>query len=114
MSLYIKKLMEEVAREAAAEPQPSHIHKRLERWYNNLPPVARNRPYAMSELEEALKVPGRFLSAVLIEAGWTRKRRWEGTAHYYRYWDPPGIRAQGAQRSRLSKAKADLETERER
>jgi hypothetical protein len=43
-----------------------------------------------SELEKALGVAGRFLSAVLIEAGWTRKRRWQGTAHYYRFWLPPG------------------------
>lgn len=89
MSAYIKKLMEEAARQNAADPQPSYIHKRLERWYSSLPPVARNRPYAMCELQAALKIPGRFLSAALIEAGWTRKRRWVGTAHYYRYWIPP-------------------------
>ena len=85
---YIKKLMRDAEREAAAEPPPSHVHTRLERWFNSLPPVARNRPYAMSELEAALHVPGRFLSATLIEAGWTRKRRWDGP-HYYRFWVPP-------------------------
>jgi hypothetical protein len=91
----LTKLTKDAEREAAAEPPPSNIHKRLERWFNSLPPVARNRPYAMSELEAALHVPGRFLSATLIEAGWTRKRRWEGTAHYYRYWLPPGQRPLG-------------------
>jgi hypothetical protein len=43
----------------------------------------------MVEIEKALGVPGRLLSATLIDAGWVRKRRWQGTAHYHRYWLPP-------------------------
>jgi hypothetical protein len=67
------------------------LRLRLEAWHRNLPPVARNRPFAMAELEAAMDIPGRLLSATLIEAGWTRKRRWQGTAHYFRYWLPPHV-----------------------
>jgi hypothetical protein len=90
MSAYIKKLVDDLAQENATAPI-SNIRQRLEAWHSGLPHVARNRPFAMSELEQALGVAGRFLSRTLIEAGWTRKRRWEGTAQYYRYWVPPNL-----------------------
>lgn len=89
MSAYIKQLVDDLASENAAAPI-ANIRQRLEAWHSGLPLVARNRPFAMSELEQALGVAGRFLSATLIEAGWTRRRRWDGTAHYYRFWQPPG------------------------
>ncbi len=93
VSLYIKTLQQAVARQAEAKgaaPPNLKLRQRLEAWHSSLPLASRNRPFAMSELEKALGVAGRFLSAVLIEAGWTRKRRWQGTAHYYRFWLPPG------------------------
>jgi len=90
MSAYIAKLMREVEQaRACAEARPSSLRQRLDAWHSSLPPVSRRRAFAMSELEAALGVAGRFLSATLLEAGWTRKRRWQGTAHYYRYWLPP-------------------------
>ncbi len=94
MSLYIKTLQQAVAREAeakAAAPPNAKLRQRLNAWHGSLPLASRNRPFAMSELEKALGVAGRFLSATLIEAGWTRKRQWQGTTHYYRYWLPPGV-----------------------
>ncbi|WP_294536925.1 hypothetical protein [uncultured Rhodoblastus sp.] len=91
MSLYIKELMRDAERaSAAAEAQRWPLLQRLEAWHKSLPPASRNRPFAMVELEQATGVAGRLLSATLIEAGWTRKRRWQGTAHYYRFWLPPG------------------------
>jgi hypothetical protein len=91
MSLYITLLQREAERaRAAAEPKPSSLRQRLETWHHSLPLASRKRPFAMVELEQACGVPGRLLSATLIEAGWTRKRRWQGTAHYYRFWLPPG------------------------
>jgi hypothetical protein len=42
MSLYIKKLMEEVAREEAAnKPKTSSLRRCLETWHLRLPSVAR-------------------------------------------------------------------------
>jgi hypothetical protein len=95
-SLYIKELMRGVEQAgAAAEAKPSSLRQRLEAWHSSLPLASRNRPFAMVELEQATGVAGRFLSATLIQAGWTRKRRWQGTAHYYRFWLPPtGVAAQ--------------------
>ncbi len=95
MSLYIKALQQAVAQQAeakAAATPNSKLRQRLDAWHRSLPLASRDRPFAMSELEKALGVAGRFLSAALIEAGWTRKRRWQGTAHYYRYWLPPIIK----------------------
>jgi hypothetical protein len=90
MSLYIALLQRDAERaRVAAEPKPSSLRQRLEAWHSSLPPASRNRPFAMVELEQATGVAGRFLSATLIQAGWTRKRRWQGTAHYYRFWLPP-------------------------
>jgi hypothetical protein len=45
----------------------------------------------MSELEAALKTQGRFISPVLLELGWRRKRNWSTKGQYFRYWVPPGV-----------------------
>lgn len=89
MSAYIKGLFGEIAGGECSERRSANLADRLQSWHRSLPPVARSRPYAMTELECALKVPGRLLSRALIDAGWTRKRRWDGSLHYYRYWVPP-------------------------
>jgi hypothetical protein len=35
------------------------------------------------------KTQGKWLSPVLLELGWRRKRIWSGTGQYHRYWVPP-------------------------
>ena len=93
MSAYITKLRRENEQpRSAVETKSSTLRQRLEVWHSSLPPVSRNRAFAISELEQAMGMAGRLLSATIIEAGWTRKRRWQGTAHYFRYWVPPGYR----------------------
>jgi hypothetical protein len=43
----------------------------------------------MAEIEHALKTQGKYISLVLSELGWRRKRVWSTTGQYHRYWDPP-------------------------
>jgi hypothetical protein len=44
----------------------------------------------MSEFEVALNTQGKYISPVLLELGWKRKRRWaSGGGQYNRYWKPP-------------------------
>ena len=85
MSTYIKMLQEEVARQNA-QPKEPNLRRRFSEWYSRLPPVSRNRPFAMSEFEVALKTQGRYISPVLLELGWQRKRIWSTTGQYHRYW----------------------------
>ena len=37
----------------------------------------------------ALKTQGRYISPVLLELRWQRKRVWSTTGQYHRYWLPP-------------------------
>jgi hypothetical protein len=46
-------------------------------------------PLGMSEFEKALKAQGKYISPVLLELGWRRKRIWSTTGQYHRYWEPP-------------------------
>ena len=85
MSAYVKMLQREMAKQN--EPAgPSNLHLRFIQWYGKLPPVSRNRPFAMSEFEAALKTQGRFISPILLELGWQRKRVWSTSGQYHRYW----------------------------
>jgi hypothetical protein len=43
----------------------------------------------MSEIEKALKTQGKYISPVLLELGWQRKRILNTTGQYHRYWEPP-------------------------
>jgi hypothetical protein len=43
----------------------------------------------MSEFEVALKTQGKWISPVLLDLGWQRKRIWSTAGHYHRYWVPP-------------------------
>ena len=43
----------------------------------------------MVEFEGALKTQGKYISPVLLELGWRRKRVWSTTGQYHRYWEPP-------------------------
>ncbi len=85
---YIETLKRQMAAAAAATP-PSTLRDRFLRWYGALPPVSRDRPFAMSELEAALGTQGRHISPILVAEGWRRARSWQGQ-HYFRYWRPPG------------------------
>lgn len=86
-SAYIEALKQETADAAAATPS-SGLRDRFIRWYAALPPVSRDRPFSMSELEAALGTQGRCISPVLTAEGWRRGRSWRGQ-HYFRYWVPP-------------------------
>ena len=87
---YTPAYIQDLQRQARDEKtvKPSNLRQRLLDWHSSLPAVSRDRPFAMSEIETALKKPGRIVSAVLAEAGWRRKRKWSGE-HYNRYWMPP-------------------------
>ena len=88
MPAYIRGLIESTA--AAHPPSPrSTLRERFLAWYDDLPAVSRERRFAMSEFETALKTQGRHLSPILFAAGWTRKRIWSTTGQYHRYWQAP-------------------------
>lgn len=85
MSAYVRALHREL--EAAEKtPEPAPLKARLEAWLNSLPTVSRNRPFAISEFEQALGNQGKYISPILIELGWVRKRIWSTTGQYHRYW----------------------------
>lgn len=86
MSAYIDKLKQQASQPSA--PQPSTLEKKFETWWASLPQSTRVRPYSMQELEVALHAQGRHIGIMLAARGWTRKRRWQGTMHYWRFWVP--------------------------
>ena len=72
-------------------PPPS-LHAKFVAWYGALPPVSRDRRYSMSEFEKALGgTQGKYISPVLLELGWTRKRIWSTRGQYLPYWAPPPV-----------------------
>lgn len=89
-SAYISRLSREL-QEGFDDPQPSSrdLRQRLTDWYDSLPEISRARPFAMVELERALGTQGRYLSEVLLNLGWQRRRKWVGARQYHRYWVPP-------------------------
>ncbi|WP_321934415.1 hypothetical protein [Paraburkholderia sp. J8-2] len=90
MSAYIKQLE---LRVAASQRVKSTLQQQFADWYSSLPEIARNRPFSMTEFEVALSTQGKYISPVLLELGWQRKRRWNSRGQYHRYWEPPRIRA---------------------
>ena len=73
-----------------AQPsQPSSLRDRFTNWHRSLPAVSRDRRFSMSEIEAALKTQGKYISPVLLELGWRRKRIWSTSGQYHRYWEPP-------------------------
>jgi hypothetical protein len=73
-----------------AQPsKPSRLRDRFTDWYASLPPVSRDRRFSMYEIAAALKTQGKYISSVLLELGWKRKRVWSTTGQYHRYWEPP-------------------------
>ncbi len=83
---YLRKMTE--ARRAQ-RPQPSNLRDRFTNWHRSLPGVSRDRRFAMAEFEKALKTQGEYISPVLLELGWRRKRIWSKKGQYHRYWEPP-------------------------
>lgn len=73
----------------AGDTSPSSdLRTRFLAWHNGLPEVSRNRPFAMLEIEQALKTQGKYLSPILLSEGWQRKRKWNSRGQYHRYWVP--------------------------
>jgi hypothetical protein len=85
---YILDLQKQAAAQAPPAKAPS-LRERFLDWYGSLPAFTRDRAFAMSEFEAALKTQGKYISPVLLELGWTRHRIWNTTGQYHRYWQPP-------------------------
>ena len=90
MTAYISGLKSECSANAGTEPKPTpDLQTRLVAWHRSVPAVSRVRPYSMLELEQALGTQGRYLSPVLLNLGWERRRKWSTKQQYLRYWVPP-------------------------
>ena len=81
---YAAQLRKEAEARRAQPSQPSSLRDRLLSWYSSLPPVSRGRRFSMSEFETALKTQGRYISPVLLELRWRRKRIWNTAGQYHR------------------------------
>jgi hypothetical protein len=66
--------------------QPSSLRQRFLEWYVGLTAFTRDRRFSMAEFEKALKTQGKWLSPILLDLGWRRKRIWSTTGQYHRYW----------------------------
>jgi hypothetical protein len=89
MSAYCDRLKK--AQEPATQAPKQNLQRRFVAWYNGLPEVSRERLFSMTEITSTLKTQGRFISPILLELGWRRKRRWSKTNQYFRYWVPPTL-----------------------
>lgn len=76
MRAYIAELNKRAEARHAQPSQPSSLRDRFTNWYDSLPAVSRDRRFSMSEFEAALKTQGKYISPVLLELGWRRKRIW--------------------------------------
>jgi hypothetical protein len=89
--MFLRHYMNTLAVAQRAQPsQPTSLRQRFVDWYGSVPAVSRDRRFSMSEIETALKTQGKYISPVLLELGWRRKRVWSTTGQYHRYWEPPG------------------------
>jgi hypothetical protein len=90
---YINALYRSLGDGAAADqqqPAPT-LRERFSAWFGSVPEVSRLRAYSMVELERALGTQGKYLSPVLLDLGWQRRRKWSSRQQYLRYWVPPGM-----------------------
>ncbi len=88
--MFLRDYMNTLAEAQRAQPsQPSSLRQRFVDWYGNVPAVSRDRRFSMAEFEAALKTQGKYISPVLLELAWRRKRVWSTTGQYHRYWAPP-------------------------
>jgi len=88
MNAYLAELNRVIA-ERTDPGEPISLKSRFQKWYDGLPSVTRDRPFSMSEFETALSTQGKYVSSVLLELGWQRKRKWNSVGQYHRYWVPP-------------------------
>ncbi|MFT0170962.1 hypothetical protein ACLKMY_18430 [Paraburkholderia mimosarum] len=88
MSAYIKQLNRMLQ---TTSPAHSPLRQQFEDWYGSLPAIVRDRPFSMIEFEVALGTQGKYISSVLLELGWQRRRRWNSRGQYQRYWMPPAL-----------------------
>ncbi|WP_124486886.1 MULTISPECIES: hypothetical protein [unclassified Burkholderia] len=86
MSAYVKHLNRLAE---ASVPATQSLRQRFVDWYRTLPEISRCRAFSMIEFETALGTQGKYISPVLLELGWQRKRRWSSRGQYHRYWVPP-------------------------
>lgn len=89
MSAYLTQLNRAIERQRQQPFRPSSLSDRFVAWHRSLPEVSRDRRFSMSEIDAALKTQGRYISPVLLELGWRRRRIWSTTGQYHRYWLPP-------------------------
>ena len=90
ISAYISALNRKLeAERQATAASPPELRQRFIDWYAAIPEIARQRPFAMIELERALGTQGKWLSPILLELGWRRGRKWISRGQYNRYWLPP-------------------------
>jgi hypothetical protein len=83
----LNRIKQDVEESRMVQPQ-SDLHVRFLAWYNGLPMVSRDRAFAMVEIEQALSTQGRYISPILLTAGWHRRRKWNSKGQYLRYWVP--------------------------
>ncbi len=89
---YIRQLQRQSMQQT--EPfSPATLETRFVNWFDSLPEFARDRPFSMSEFENALGTQGKHLSPVLLRLGWLRKRKWNSRGQYHRYWLPHSFRS---------------------
>ena len=89
-SAYIRSLQRSL--DAETEPQQlfkPDLKRRFIEWFASVPEISRVRPYSMVELERVLSTQGRFLSPILEDLGWERRRKWSSKRANPRYWVPP-------------------------
>lgn len=86
---YIRDLQLKIKLQKTAVVAPASLAERIYSWHSGLSEFLRNRPFSMSELEQVTASQGRFISPVLIQLGWSRKRKWDSQGSYHRYWVPP-------------------------
>lgn len=87
---YIKNLQKQADDAKTLEEGRTPEEVRFDEWWASLPKATRVRPYSMSEITKALGgMAASKVSPILVARGWTRKRKWSGTVHYYRLWVPP-------------------------
>jgi hypothetical protein len=110
MSAYLKelnRLTEEYLAAQATQSPTASLRQRFTEWYRELPAISCDRIFAMSEFEAALATQGRFISPVLLELGWRRKRKWSTAGQYHRYWEPPDHKVVRRPGNNVAKSRID-------
>ena len=68
---------------ASRRPQCLHFHENESGTDARSGQAFRDRRFSMAEFETALKTQGKYISHVLLELGWRRKRIWSTTGQYH-------------------------------